>query len=185
MAACRFDERSVTALVRRCPWFAHRLRTQHGPRGPVPSRPVADASGAPVLRGQGPIGRPGTARPIQASSGQRGLLVGLIVDLCSGALPFDRLDALRVWTSDVQRVPPRWGGCWRRSLARLARLDRDLPLSFRRPLLTSSMKRSSALTTTAVINAGDVIAVFKTSCRCSMQNSLSSVLSLLYGSPSG
>ena len=28
------------------------------------SRPVADASGAPVLRDQGPIGRPGTARPI-------------------------------------------------------------------------------------------------------------------------
>jgi hypothetical protein len=28
------------------------------------SRLVADASGAPVLRGQGPIGRPGTARPI-------------------------------------------------------------------------------------------------------------------------
>ena len=30
------------------------------------SRPVADAPGAPVLRDQGPIGRPGTARPIQA-----------------------------------------------------------------------------------------------------------------------
>src|SRR5215207_5936942 len=29
-------------------------------------RLVADASGAPVLRDQGPIGRPGTARPIQA-----------------------------------------------------------------------------------------------------------------------
>jgi hypothetical protein len=29
-------------------------------------RSVADASGAPVLRDQGPIGRPGTARPIQA-----------------------------------------------------------------------------------------------------------------------
>ena len=27
-------------------------------------RPVADAFGAPVLRDQGPIGRPGTARPI-------------------------------------------------------------------------------------------------------------------------
>jgi hypothetical protein len=35
---------------------------------PIPS--VADASGAPVvLRDQGSIGRPGTARPIQASSG--------------------------------------------------------------------------------------------------------------------
>jgi hypothetical protein len=30
------------------------------------SRRVADASGAPVLRDQGPIGRPGTARPILA-----------------------------------------------------------------------------------------------------------------------
>src|SRR5918999_2162046 len=29
---------------------------------------VADASGAPVLRDQGPIGRPGTARPMQAST---------------------------------------------------------------------------------------------------------------------
>jgi len=32
-------------------------------------RPVADACGAPVLRDQGPIGRPGTARPMQAPSG--------------------------------------------------------------------------------------------------------------------
>jgi hypothetical protein len=30
------------------------------------SRLVADASGAPVLRDHGPIGRPGTARPILA-----------------------------------------------------------------------------------------------------------------------
>jgi hypothetical protein len=55
MAACRFDERSVTALVHRCPWFAHRLRTQHGPRSPVPS-----SRGR--LRGSGPP-RPGTDRP--------------------------------------------------------------------------------------------------------------------------
>jgi len=33
------------------------------------SRPVADASGAPVLRDQGPIGWPGTARPMQAPRG--------------------------------------------------------------------------------------------------------------------
>jgi hypothetical protein len=33
-------------------------------------RPVADACGAPVLRGQGPIGRPGTARPIKAWASQ-------------------------------------------------------------------------------------------------------------------
>jgi hypothetical protein len=32
------------------------------------SRLVADAIGAPVLRNQGPIGRPGTARPMQAST---------------------------------------------------------------------------------------------------------------------
>ena len=37
-------------------------------------RPVADACGAPVLRDQGPIGRPGTARSIQASSGTGGYL---------------------------------------------------------------------------------------------------------------
>jgi hypothetical protein len=30
-ATCGFDERSVTALVRRCPRFAIRLRTQCGP----------------------------------------------------------------------------------------------------------------------------------------------------------
>jgi hypothetical protein len=40
----------------------------------VRSRPVADAFGAPVLRDQGPIGRPGTARPIQASSRAAGYL---------------------------------------------------------------------------------------------------------------
>jgi hypothetical protein len=55
MAACRFDQRWVTALVHRCPWFAHRLRTQHGPRGPVPS-------GRGRLRRSGPP-RPGTDRP--------------------------------------------------------------------------------------------------------------------------
>ena len=33
------------------------------------SRPVADACGAPVLRDQGPIGRPGTARPISTQTG--------------------------------------------------------------------------------------------------------------------
>ena len=67
MVACRFDQRWVTPLIHHCRWFAHRLRTQHGPR--VRSRPVADASGAPVLRDQGPIGRPSTARPIPASAG--------------------------------------------------------------------------------------------------------------------
>ena len=58
IAACRFDERSVTALVHRCPWFANRLRTQHGPSGvPVPS-------GRGRLRRSGPP-RPGTDRPAE------------------------------------------------------------------------------------------------------------------------
>ena len=39
------------------------------------SRPVADASGAPVLRDQGPIGRPGTARPILLT--EAGPLIGI------------------------------------------------------------------------------------------------------------
>jgi hypothetical protein len=33
-------------------------------------RPVADACGSPVLRDQGPIGRPGAARPIKAWASQ-------------------------------------------------------------------------------------------------------------------
>jgi hypothetical protein len=46
---------------------------QCGP-GLVRSRLVADAFGAPVLRDQRPIGWPGTARPIQASSRTAGYL---------------------------------------------------------------------------------------------------------------
>jgi hypothetical protein len=38
----------------------------HHEHGWLRSRPVADAFGAPVLRGQGLIGRPGTARSILA-----------------------------------------------------------------------------------------------------------------------
>jgi hypothetical protein len=41
-----------------------RLRVSPPCTGGLRSHPVADASGAPVLRGQGPIGRPGPARPI-------------------------------------------------------------------------------------------------------------------------
>jgi hypothetical protein len=59
----RFLRRPVSALACCCPRFTPRMRTQHGPRGR--SRLVADASGAPVLRDQGPISRPGTARPMQ------------------------------------------------------------------------------------------------------------------------
>ena len=49
--------------------FAWLLPRESGRRGPpleVLLDWVADASGAPVLRDQGPIGRPGTARSIQA-----------------------------------------------------------------------------------------------------------------------
>jgi hypothetical protein len=59
MAACPFDERSVTALVHRCPWFAHR-RDPARTKGPI--RPVADA---PALRSSATrdrIGWRGTAR---------------------------------------------------------------------------------------------------------------------------
>jgi hypothetical protein len=44
-ATCGLDERLVTALVRCCPSFARRLRTQHGPTGSAPSGP--GCSGAP------------------------------------------------------------------------------------------------------------------------------------------
>jgi hypothetical protein len=45
--------------------------------GGLRSRPVADPCGAPVLRDQGPIGRPGTARPIKARRGVIPWSVGL------------------------------------------------------------------------------------------------------------
>ena len=48
------------------------------------SRPVADASGAPVLRDQGPIGRPGTARSIAA---RRLNLLHREGDLSEGLIP--------------------------------------------------------------------------------------------------
>jgi hypothetical protein len=61
----------VTARVRCSPLPAgsactYRLRVYLPCTGGFRSRPVAGASGAPVLRDQGPIGRPGTARPMQA-----------------------------------------------------------------------------------------------------------------------
>jgi Phage integrase, N-terminal SAM-like domain len=63
---CHLGERR-TARDRCEPLGSHGVWTKRGPSW-APwgsgSRPVADASGAPVLRGQGPIGRPGTARPI-------------------------------------------------------------------------------------------------------------------------
>jgi hypothetical protein len=47
--------------------------------GGLRSRPVVDASGAPVLRDQGPIGRPGMVRPMQASSGTAGYLAATVI----------------------------------------------------------------------------------------------------------
>jgi hypothetical protein len=43
------------------------------------SRPVADAFGAPVLPDQGPIGRPGTARPIPAGKDESAAMEALYV----------------------------------------------------------------------------------------------------------
>ena len=65
-----------TVRDRGCPLFAVHLWPQCGQLRLrlSRSRPVADASGAPVLRDQGPIGRPGTARPIKASSRTAGYL---------------------------------------------------------------------------------------------------------------
>jgi hypothetical protein len=45
-ATCGFRDCPVTASARRCPWFACRLRTQHGPTGPSAAitRPVVAAA---------------------------------------------------------------------------------------------------------------------------------------------
>jgi hypothetical protein len=51
------------------------MRTQRGPRG-VRSRPVADASALRSSAARERIGRPGTARPIKASSRSNMLVVG-------------------------------------------------------------------------------------------------------------
>jgi hypothetical protein len=59
----RFSLPVVTARARREPGVPDLMRTQRGPAA-VPVRLVADASGGPVLGDQGPIGRPGTARPV-------------------------------------------------------------------------------------------------------------------------
>jgi hypothetical protein len=73
----RLDLRLLaTARDRSCPLHSPTCRLCVYPpcTGRLRSRPVADASGAPVLRGQGPIGRPGTARPMQASRRTAGYL---------------------------------------------------------------------------------------------------------------
>jgi hypothetical protein len=62
---CEFRCAAVTAGVR---WCTRRMRPSTDRLG-FRSRPIADASGAPVLRDQGPIVRPGSARPIQAVKG--------------------------------------------------------------------------------------------------------------------
>jgi hypothetical protein len=59
--SCGFLAPMVTVRARWTPLPAGSACT-HRTAG-LRSRLVADACGAPVLRGQGPIGRPGTARP--------------------------------------------------------------------------------------------------------------------------
>jgi hypothetical protein len=76
MATCRFDERSVTALVHRCPWFAHRLRTQHGPRGPVPSGRGRLRRSGPPRAGTGSAGRARQGRSSPWSSASLGSTIG-------------------------------------------------------------------------------------------------------------
>ena len=66
-----------TGRDRSCPAGTVASRCRADPartRLAVPVRPVADASGAPVLGDQRPIGWPVTARPIQASSRTAGFL---------------------------------------------------------------------------------------------------------------
>ena len=60
--------RQLEALAKTIPECCGVSREQSREHRGFRSRPVADACGAPVLRDQGPIGRPGTARPMQAST---------------------------------------------------------------------------------------------------------------------
>jgi hypothetical protein len=66
--ACRNGRPPVTVAVRCHRWSVAPVwpSSRRSRCALLRSRPVADASGARVLRDQGPIGRPGTARPIQA-----------------------------------------------------------------------------------------------------------------------
>jgi hypothetical protein len=77
VAACVADLANRLACGDVRPWVTVVVRSPPLARGPdvaqlscrsgsasPRARPVADAFGAPVLRDQGPIGRPGTARPI-------------------------------------------------------------------------------------------------------------------------
>jgi hypothetical protein len=58
----------------RSEWHSSGTAGEGHPHGVVPLAPDWDAPGAPVLRDQGPIDRPGTARPIKASSRTVGYL---------------------------------------------------------------------------------------------------------------
>jgi hypothetical protein len=74
------------------------------------SRPVADASGAPVLRDQGPTGRPGTARPILALTPCMPCSFGLLPHPRSEprSLPNDPLE-LTVTVRWIPLVPAAYG----------------------------------------------------------------------------
>jgi hypothetical protein len=61
---------SMADLGFRCPPVTVVVRVARLACGPRAARVGADAFGAPVLRDQGPIGRPGTARPIPSSEPQ-------------------------------------------------------------------------------------------------------------------
>jgi hypothetical protein len=58
-------------LIPGCRGTSREQPREHRGFGP---RPVADAFAAPVFCDQGPIGRPGTARPMKASTQRRGYL---------------------------------------------------------------------------------------------------------------
>jgi hypothetical protein len=78
---CSSDIPLVTAHGRPGPAVSGAMRTQRGPaslrQGWFRSRPVADAFGAQVLRGQGPE-RPGTARPSSPRMGIGGTGLHLV-----------------------------------------------------------------------------------------------------------
>jgi hypothetical protein len=63
----------------------------------IRSRLIADAFGAPVLRDQGPIGRPGTPRPIiAAASSLSGTSAGCVHAACAGDVQLIRILELAV-----------------------------------------------------------------------------------------
>src|SRR5215216_2313561 len=83
-ATCGSAERPVS---RSCPLLSVVHRSAADPTRTDWSSLVADGSGASVLRGQGPISRPGTARPMQAMRGREGYVTVIRrFKLCSTTL---------------------------------------------------------------------------------------------------